>query len=111
MKKAFCEPGNTDFCPPITISSVFCFGPSSEGFLLVKRGEANGGDHKYESVADLEKDFSAGSLHPGDLKEAITLVMVNVLDKVSKGIKENKDATKAVKDLKAFQKKMSKMKK
>lgn len=111
MKKAFCEPGNISFCPPISISAVFAFGPPTNGVLSIKRAEDNGGDKDYTSIAELEKDFEDGSLHPGDLKAAITAIMVAVLEKLSRGVKEDKDAAKAKKDLQAFQKKVSKMKK
>lgn len=111
MKKAFCEPGNTKFCPPISVSSVFCFGPSAEGSLTIKRSEDNGGDVTYTNVTDLEKDFGDGSLHPGDLKAAVTAVTLKILENLAQATKADKEATQAAKTLKAFQKKLSKMKK
>jgi tyrosyl-tRNA synthetase len=99
------------FCPPIALSSVFAFGPAGDGAVLVQRSDENGGDRTYENVADLERDFADGSLHPGDLKAAVANVMVRVLGQLGEGIKGDKEATKAAKDLKAFEKKLSKMKK
>lgn len=111
MKKAFCEPGNTDFCPPIVVSSALSFGigGQSAGTFVVKRSDENGGDVTYESRAEIEKDFSSGALHPGDLKASATSIMILTLEKLAAGIKNDGDATKASKALKAFQKKMAKM--
>jgi tyrosyl-tRNA synthetase len=111
MKKAFCEPGNTDFCPPIVISSALSFGfdGQSTGTFVVTRSDENGGDVTYESRAEIEKDFSSGALHPGDLKASATTIMISTLEKLAGVIKNDGDATKASKTLKAFQKKMAKM--
>lgn len=103
MKKAFCEPGNIDFCPPIVLSNAF--GPDK---MEIKRSPENGGDVVYKNQEDMEADFKSGALHPGDLKAMASAIMVGVLDKISTAIKEDKDVTKASKTLKAFEKKMKK---
>jgi tyrosyl-tRNA synthetase len=110
MKKAFCEPGNTDFCPPIVVSCALSFGfdGQSAGTLTVNRAEDNGGDVTYTSRAEIEKDFISGTLHPGDLKSCATAVAMSTLEKIAEGIKKDCDGTKASKALKAFQKKMQK---
>lgn len=105
MKKAFCEPGNTDFCPPIALSLFF-----SGGEILIKRSEENGGDVTYKTQEEIERDFTSGALHPGDLKAFASTTMVATLDKLSTGIKGDADTTKASKALKQFQKKMAKSK-
>lgn len=112
MKKAFCEPGNVDFCPPIAVVSALSFGfdGKTDGQVIVKRSEENGGDVTYTSRADIERDFTSGALHPGDLKASSTVVMVSTLDKLSSGIKQDGDAQKASKALKAYQKKAAKQK-
>jgi len=109
MKKAFCEPGNVDFCPPIAIAAVFAIEKEGAGHIEVKRSEDNGGTIQYKQASDLEADFASEKLHPGDLKASTTAVMVSLLEKLSAGLKA--DAQKATKDLRAFQKKTSKMKK
>lgn len=111
MKKAFCEPGNIGFCPPIALTSALCFGAGTDNCLIVKRAPDNGGDVKFETVADLEKDFANMILHPGDLKSAVADVVINILDKLAADIKADASATKSSKDLKAFQKKLDKLKK
>lgn len=110
MKKAFCEPGNIGFCPPIAVACAlaFEFNGSGDGEIVVKRSEDNGGDISYKSRADIDSDFANGTLHPGDLKAASTVILVSTLDKLSSGIKRNDDVTKASKALKAYQKKAAK---
>mmetsp|Transcript_25585 Transcript_25585/g.38262 ORF Transcript_25585/g.38262 Transcript_25585/m.38262 type:complete len:817 (-) Transcript_25585:179-2629(-) len=105
MKKAFCEPGNIDFCPPIDLA--FAFGPDE---IMINRSPDNGGDVTYKSKEEMETDFKSGSLHPGDLKASSTAIMVQVLEKLASTMKTDPDAAKASKALKAFQKKMSKKK-
>jgi tyrosyl-tRNA synthetase len=107
MKKAFCEPGNVDFCPPINLS--FTFSPSSS--VIIQRSPENGGDVTYDSKEQMEDDFKSEALHPGDLKAKASTIMVSVLDKITSGMKADPEASKAAKALKAFEKKMSKAKK
>ena len=65
----------------------------------------------YTKKAELLRDFASGSLHPGDLKAAVSNMMVDVLTKLSAEIKGDDAASKGVKALKAFEKKMAKQKK
>ena len=109
LKKAFCEPGNIDFCPPITLAKVFGFDVS--GSLTISRKPENGGDKTYTVVDDLRKDFESEALHPGDLKTAVTGLVVGVLDNISKEFAANNDVKNAVKVLKNYEKKASKAKK
>ena len=106
MKKAFCEPGNIEFCPPIVVSFAF-----SDGEIKISRSEENGGDIIYINQTDMEKDFKSGALHPGDLKAAAFAIMTGTLTKISEALKKDPDATKASKALKAQEKKMAKKKK
>mmetsp|Transcript_699 Transcript_699/g.1306 ORF Transcript_699/g.1306 Transcript_699/m.1306 type:complete len:837 (-) Transcript_699:91-2601(-) len=114
MKKAFCEPGNIDFCPPIELLAYFANLDASAGNtkeVTISRSPENGGDVTYTSKSQLSIDFSSGALHPGDLKAAVSTVMVDVLTKMSEDIKKDGEAGKGAKALKAFEKKMAKQKK
>lgn len=106
MKKAFCEPGNISFCPPIVLANEFAL-----CHIEIKRSSENGGDVIYKDQAGMKADFEKGALHPGDLKAAASTIMVSILDKISTKIKGDKDTVKASKTLKAFAKKMAKKKK
>lgn len=109
MKKAFCEPKNVNFCPPISLASTFTFGFTdvSEKFII-NRSDDNGGDIAFDNRQDLEACFASESLHPGDLKAAASQIMVGILEKISGGIKGDSETTKASKALKAMEKKLSK---
>lgn len=112
MKKAFCEPGNVDFCPPIEMLAYFGGLDSGTGKeVVIQRSPDNGGDVTYTSKSALLNDFESGALHPGDLKEVVSTVMVAFLTTLSEEIKKDGDAAKGAKALKAFEKKMSKQKK
>lgn len=109
MKKAFCEPKNIEFCPPIALASAFTFGFAGiEGELTIKRSPDNGGDIVFKNRDDLEASFANESLHPGDLKAATSQIMVGILDKISAAIKSDSETTKASKALKAMAKKLAK---
>jgi tyrosyl-tRNA synthetase len=112
MKKAFCEPKNVSFCPPIAVASALAFGctEDSTGELSIPRSPENGGDLVFKNRGELEASFADESLHPGDLKGAASLLMVGILEKLSAGIKADGDSTKASKTLKALQKKLTKNK-
>jgi tyrosyl-tRNA synthetase len=114
MKKAFCEPGNVSFCPPISIASAFNFGlvEDSQGELKISRSPDNGGDVVFKNRAELEAAFAQGEqeLHPGDLKGAVVPIMVATLEKLAAGIKSDGDIVKASKTLKALAKKLAKKK-
>ena len=110
IKKSFCEPGNIDFCPPIELLAYFG-GLDSENEVTIQRSPDNGGDVTYTSKSDMQKDFVSGSLHPGDLKGAVSSIMLEVLTSINKECKRDDDATKGAKALKAFEKKMAKQKK
>jgi tyrosyl-tRNA synthetase len=106
LKKAFCEPQNTAFCPPIDLAVAFAMRPA----LTVERSPENGGAVQYSSRAQLEADFASGALHPGDLKASVSGTMVQVLSDVAAAIKSDAAAAKAAKELKAFEKKLQKKK-
>jgi tyrosyl-tRNA synthetase len=112
MKKAFCEPKNIAFCPPIAVASVLAFGmePDSIGELTIPRSAENGGDVTFTNRTELEASFADESLHPGDLKAASTKLIVASLEGVAGEIKNDGDSAKAAKTLKALQKKMAKKK-
>eukprot|EP00584_Thalassiosira_punctigera_P004969 CAMPEP_0172531454 /NCGR_PEP_ID=MMETSP1067-20121228/4857_1 /TAXON_ID=265564 ORGANISM="Thalassiosira punctigera, Strain Tpunct2005C2" /NCGR_SAMPLE_ID=MMETSP1067 /ASSEMBLY_ACC=CAM_ASM_000444 /LENGTH=831 /DNA_ID=CAMNT_0013315837 /DNA_START=20 /DNA_END=2515 /DNA_ORIENTATION=- len=112
VKKAFCEPGNASFCPPIELLAYFgrLDGTGGDG-VTISRSEENGGDVTYAAKGALLEDFARGALHPGDLKGAVSAAMVEVLTRTSAAIKGDADAAKGVKALKAYEKKMAKQKK
>jgi tyrosyl-tRNA synthetase len=110
IKKAFCEPENVNFCPPLLWVSDFLL--PLQGEFVVKRKPANGGDKVYTSADDVSADFADGSLHPADLKPALGKALNVALDGVRAGVKSSKELKRAQKKLddfiKAQQKKQKK---
>lgn len=114
MKKAFCEPKNIEFCPPISVAAAFSFGLTADsvGTLEISRKEENGGNVSFTSRGELEAAFAQGEevLHPGDLKGVVTSIMVSQLEKLAGAIKADGEASKASAALKALAKKQAKNK-
>lgn len=100
IKKAFCEPENVDFCPPLVWVDDFLLPLQSE--FMVKRKPENGGDKVYTSADELRADFAAGALHPGDLKPALGKALNAALDGVRAGVKGSKELKRAQKKLDDF---------
>ena len=103
MKRAFCEPGNVEHCPPIMLTDACVF--ATGGTLDIGRKEENGGDKSYTNIEELQADFKAGALHPGDLKPAVTKLVDAFLQHVRERCKTNDDAKNAEKDIKDYLKK------
>jgi hypothetical protein len=78
--------------------------------LAVERSPENGGPVRYSDREQLEADFAAGVLHPGDLKASVSGIMVQILSDVASALKSDGPAAKAAKELKAFDKKIQKKK-
>lgn len=107
MKKAFCEPENVEFCPPIAwVEEILNY----QAEFVIKRKPDNGGDKHYDSVNLIREDFESGALHPGDLKPAVSKALNALLNDVRAGMKKN-ELKQAQKKLEAYTKKMRKQKK
>ncbi|CAK9092097.1 unnamed protein product [Durusdinium trenchii] len=98
FKKAFCEPGNVDFCPPVNWVQALLTNFQLKDFV-VSRKEQNGGDLRYDDLQKLREDFGAEVLHPGDLKPSLAKTMNSAMAKLREGLKS--------KDLKTAQKKLA----
>jgi len=87
INKAFCPEKETEFNPMIDWSERIIF--SIKNKLEIKRSDKFGGNVTYNNVNDLKKDFSAGKLHPSDLKNAVAETLIEILkparDHFSKG--------------------------
>ncbi|CAL1129591.1 unnamed protein product [Cladocopium goreaui] len=95
FKKAFCEPGNVDFCPPVNWVEALLSNFNMDEFV-VKRKEQNGGDLEYSSAERLKEEFGEESLHPGDLKPSLAKAMNAAMLSIRDGMKKA-DLKKALK--------------
>ena len=80
LKKAFCEPGNVEYNPPIALAVRI--GLRHVGQLEVRRKPENGGDRDYATAAELVTDYASGALHPGDVKPALAKALNSILQPV-----------------------------
>ena len=78
IKRAFCQSGNLDCCPPLNLFNLLLRFDLVKA-LQVRRSPDNGGDKDYTNLDDLSNDFKSGALHPGDLKPAVTKALAETL--------------------------------
>merc|ERR1711920_241240 len=107
VKKAFCEPQNVKFCPPIAWVGELVRGGNE---FKVTRKPDNGGDRTYTDVAEMQAEFASGALHPGDLKPALSKGLNAFLEPLREDLKSQDVLKKAVKDLEMLAKAQSKKK-
>jgi len=69
LKKAFCEEGNVENNGPLSFTKHVLLGVNGS-FELVRTAEF-GGPKTYTDYAELEADFAAKDVHPGDLKNSV----------------------------------------
>ena len=105
LKRAFCEPGNVEHCPPITLVDACVF--STGATFAIARKEENGGDKTYAALAELQADFLSGALHPGDLKPFVTKAVDAFLQRVRDHCKAQEAGKKAEAEVRAFLKKLA----
>merc|ERR1712196_689936 len=105
VKKAFCQPQNVSFCPPIDWISALL--PMHKDFTVTRKPD-NGGDKCYTDPKAIWDDFESGALHPGDLKPAVGKMLNATLALARTGLQDDDVLKKAQKDLAAFIKAASK---
>lgn len=108
IKKAFCEPENVEFCPPLSwVDSVLL---PLQGEFVISRKPENGGDKAYTTPEALREDFATGVLHPGDLKPAVGRALNAALEGIRSGLKASSTLKNAQKKLQAYLKAQQKLK-
>ncbi|XP_074073841.1 tyrosine--tRNA ligase, cytoplasmic [Macrotis lagotis] len=80
LKKAFCEPGNVENNGVLAFIRHVLFPLKSEFVIL--RDEKWGGNKTYTTYTELEKDFAAQVVHPGDLKNSVEVALNKLLDPI-----------------------------
>ena len=93
VSQAYCPEAVVEFNPILDWVKhlIFCTGVASQGETLeVHRDEKWGGDLKYSSYEDLEKDYSDKKLHPMDLKVAVAEWLIQKLEPARKYFEDPK---------------------
>lgn len=108
IKRAFCEPGNLGFNPPLAIVE-FLLRRHIIDAIRIKRKAENGGNADYADIAQLRRDFETQALHPGDLKPAVVeLLNATLVKTLVDSVNRAHNAKPALAALKAFNKKVNK---
>ncbi len=76
VNKAWCEEGSIQNNPLLEIARTIIFHEFAE--MNVERPAKYGGNVSYAEYGQLESDFEAGRLHPGDLKRVVGEYLVRV---------------------------------
>jgi len=105
-KKAFCEPQNVAFCPPLALVTHFLL-PLTGAFHL-DRKEADGGPKDFQEAGNITAMFASGALHPGDLKTSVAKALNDFLGPVREHLKGDTEAKKAVAEVDKCLKRLAK---
>eukprot|EP00736_Rhodelphis_marinus_P012798 Rmarinus@m.25981 len=101
IKKSFCPPGEIEGNPCIEYVKHVVF--PKLGQFHVKRKPDDGGDITYDNMESLEADYSAGTLHPGDLKTALARSINEILQPVRNHFKNDPHAKQLLAKVKKLQ--------
>lgn len=104
MKQAFCEPGNIDRNPPLTIAHDIVI-------RFLGGIELDGRTYTSADWSEAVAAFAKDELTPQILKPAVTAAMGSLLDAINSHAKSDAIATKAEQTMKAFIKKQKQQKK
>mmetsp|Transcript_45669 Transcript_45669/g.73428 ORF Transcript_45669/g.73428 Transcript_45669/m.73428 type:complete len:377 (+) Transcript_45669:78-1208(+) len=101
IRQAYCPPGETKENPILDYCKHIIF--NRNGKMTIKVGAKEESTMKeYLSYEDMEQDYVAGTIHPGDLKAAVTAALNEMLEPVRKHFAENAKAKALLKQIKSF---------
>ncbi|GCB63108.1 hypothetical protein scyTo_0009618 [Scyliorhinus torazame] len=82
LKRAFCEPGKVESNGVLSFVKHVLF--PLHGEFVISRDEKWGGCKTYTEYDELERDFIAQTVHPGDLKNSVEVALDKLLDPIRK---------------------------
>lgn len=88
IKKAYGPPKEVEYNPLINWVETLIFWGEQTGELKVGRPERFGGNKTYNKVTDLIEDYKTESLHPMDLKNALSEWLINKLEPARRHFEE-----------------------
>ncbi len=80
INKAWCEEKNIENNPLLEISKQIIFNEYDE--MQVERPEKFGGNVSYSDYSQLESAFAKKELHPTDLKQTVTKLLIPIVSKI-----------------------------
>jgi tyrosyl-tRNA synthetase len=100
IMKAYCPPKTLEFNPIIEINKYLLF--RQEGFVLhIERPAKYGGPIDIYSVDELESAYTAGKIHPLDLKQATAEALIKLLSDIQVKLFSSKENIRLLEELKA----------
>jgi tyrosyl-tRNA synthetase len=87
LSQAFCPAKEIRDNPVLAISERIIF--PAKGAFSLKRAEKYGGGLHFKSCEDLAEAYSAGNIHPQDLKESTATELAEILSPVRKHFEKN----------------------
>lgn len=90
IAKAFAPPRSIEYNPILDITKYIIFREQEE--FSIDRENKYGGGITYGTYGELQKDYISGSLHPADLKLAVSDYLVNRLEEVRRYFANHKEA-------------------
>jgi len=101
VKGAFCPPGIVEKNPVLDYCQHLVF--NKEGEMLIERKAEYGGNSRYTTYADLERDYAEGKIHPGDLKPALSKALNRMLQPVRDHFRSNPEARRLLELVHSYQ--------
>ncbi|EFC47307.1 tyrosyl-tRNA synthetase [Naegleria gruberi] len=100
VKSAFCEPGNIEKNPPLEYIKHIIL--PMRGELLIEKDEKFGGNKTYTTYEEIEKDFAEQTLHPSELKPALSKAINAILAPVREHFKNDQNAKSLLEKVQKF---------
>jgi tyrosyl-tRNA synthetase len=101
FKKAYCPEGEVENNPVLEYCKYIVFEKVDK--FVIERPKKFGGDIKYKSYKDLEKDYVKKKIHPSDLKSATAKHIDELIEPVRNHFKTNKKAKALLEKVKSFE--------
>jgi len=96
IKKAWCEEGNIENNPLLEISKQILFHDYDE--VKVERPEKFGGNISFSEYAELESVFAKKELHPTDLKQTVSELLVPIVSQLAGKLSLEHDISEIIKN-------------
>jgi len=96
INKAWCEEGNIENNPLLEISKQIIFHEYNE--MKAERPEKFGGNVSYSEYSQLESDFANKKLHPTDLKQSVSNLLIPLVSKIRDKVVLNQEISDVIKN-------------
>lgn len=79
IKNSFCEEGKVEKNSVLLFTKMILFPLCKQNGFQVLRQQQHGGNSMYQTYEQLEKAFIAKEIHPGDLKNSVSSLLLDIL--------------------------------